>query len=263
VPNCVPVAPADPPAKHPVFEKTIVELETLYVVLLFAPTNPVVLVPPVIVTVEVPSVSVFVFTLLKLKTAQVTFLLFELKEPFVNEILPVVINGLDNVHPPPTPLNPMFDAQLVPLKSTVLPVATAVKLVFPVYVRVKFVAGKRKLPYMLIEVVPAIVITPSTAVASKSKQFAVAVAKVTVKAAVPVFELASKNTLSTRVGTVAPLAPPDEADQLVVLVPFQVPVPPTQYLFAITQQGWGFHPRRIKLHRLYHACSLVVEPLLL
>jgi len=56
---------------------------------------------------------------------------------------------------------------------------------------------------------------------------------------------------------------PVAADQLVVLVPFQVPVPPTQYLFAITQQGWGFHPRRIKLHRLYHACNLVVEPLLL
>jgi hypothetical protein len=195
------------------------------------------------------------FTLLKLKTAPVTFLLFELNAPFVNAILPVVINELDNVHPPPTPLNVMFDAQLVPLKSTVLPVATAVKLVFPVYVLVKFVAGKRKLPYMFMLTDPAIVITPSTAVASKSKQFAVAVAKVTVNAAVPVFELASKKTLSTRVGTDAPLAPPEEAAQLVVLVPFQVPVPPTQYLFAITQQGWDCHPRHKELHRLYHACN--------
>lgn len=35
------------------------------------------------------------------------------------------------------------------------------------------------------------------------------------------------------VGTDAPLAPPEDADQFVVLLVFQVPVPPTQYLFAI------------------------------
>jgi hypothetical protein len=48
-------------------------------------------------------------------------------------------------------------------------------------------------------------------------------------------ELLSKNTLSAAVGTDAPLAPPDVADQLVVVVLSQVPVPPTQYLLAITQ----------------------------
>jgi len=40
-------------------------------------------------------------------------------------------------------------------------------------------------------------------------------------------------TLSALVGTDAPPAPPLAADQLVVFVASQVPVPPTQYLFAI------------------------------
>jgi hypothetical protein len=43
----------------------------------------------------------------------------------------------------------------------------------------------------------------------------------------------SKKTLSATVGTLAPLAPPLLALQLVVLVVFHVPVPPTQYLSAI------------------------------
>jgi hypothetical protein len=46
-------------------------------------------------------------------------------------------------------------------------------------------------------------------------------------------ELALKNTSSALVGTLAPPAPLLVADQLVVFVAFQVPVPPTQYLFAI------------------------------
>ena len=106
--------------------------------------------------------------------------------------------------------------------------------------------------------VPANVIVPSTADASKSAHTAATVAIVTVKAPVPVLELASKNTLSADVGTDAPVAPPDEADQFAVFVPFQVPVPPTQYLLAITQQGWGFHPDRKQLHHSHHASSLVV-----
>jgi hypothetical protein len=51
---------------------------------------------------------------------------------------------------------------------------------------------------------------------------------VTVNAPVPTFELTLKKTLSAAVGTEAPLPPPDDADQLVVLVLFHVPVPPTQ-----------------------------------
>jgi hypothetical protein len=43
-------------------------------------------------------------------------------------------------------------------------------------------------------------------------------------------EFASKKTLSADVGILAPLAPPLVVDQCAVL--FQLPVPPTQYLFA-------------------------------
>jgi hypothetical protein len=76
--------------------------------------------------------------------------------------------------------------------------------------------------------VPARVIVPSRPDAVKSLQTLGVFAIVTVNAPVPTFELALKNTLSDAVGTDAPLAPPDDADQLAVLVLSQVPVPPTQ-----------------------------------
>lgn len=41
------------------------------------------------------------------------------------------------------------------------------------------------------------------------------------------------NTASEVVGTEAPPVPPEEVDQLVVETEVQLPVPPTQYLFAI------------------------------
>jgi hypothetical protein len=47
-------------------------------------------------------------------------------------------------------------------------------------------------------------------------------------------EVASKNTSSALVGTLAPPAPPDVADHLVPAVPSQFAVPPTQYLSAIS-----------------------------
>lgn len=46
-------------------------------------------------------------------------------------------------------------------------------------------------------------------------------------------ELASKIATSAAPGTLAPPAPPDVADHCVVVAVSQVPVPPTQYLFAI------------------------------
>ena len=49
----------------------------------------------------------------------------------------------------------------------------------------------------------------------------------------------SKNTESEGVGTLAPLDPPELVLQLVVLDEFQVPVPPTQYLFAIFYYSVG------------------------
>jgi hypothetical protein len=75
---------------------------------------------------------------------------------------------------------------------------------------------------------PARVITPSRPDAVKSLHTLGVVAIVTVNAVVPTFEFASKNTLSAAVGTDAPPAPPDDADQLVVLVESQVPVPRIQ-----------------------------------
>jgi hypothetical protein len=75
---------------------------------------------------------------------------------------------------------------------------------------------------------PARVIVPSKPDAKKSLQTLGEFAIVTVNAVVPTFEFASKNTLSAAVGTEAPPAPPDVADQLVVLVLSQVPVPRIQ-----------------------------------
>ena len=46
-------------------------------------------------------------------------------------------------------------------------------------------------------------------------------------------ELASKNTASADVGTLAPPAPPDVVAHLVPAVPSQDAVPPTQYLSAM------------------------------
>jgi hypothetical protein len=57
--------------------------------------------------------------------------------------------------------------------------------------------------------------------------------KAPVRVIVPEPEEPLKNTSSAAVGTLAPLAPPEVADQTVVLVVFHVPVPPTQYLSAI------------------------------
>jgi hypothetical protein len=54
-----------------------------------------------------------------------------------------------------------------------------------------------------------------------------------VNVTVPVPERLSNITSSAIVGTDAPPAPPEVADQFVVDVVFQVPVPPRQYLSAI------------------------------
>jgi hypothetical protein len=52
----------------------------------------------------------------------------------------------------------------------------------------------------------------------------------------PVPELVSIITLSKTVGAEAPPPPPELEDQLVVVDVSQVPVPPTQYLRAISNQ---------------------------
>ena len=66
---------------------------------------------------------------------------------------------------------------------------------------------------------------------------------VTVNAPVPTLELASKTTSSADVGALAPLAPPEDAAQFVVVVASQLPEPPTQYLVAIHNFLYRSHNR--------------------
>jgi hypothetical protein len=137
----------------------------------------------------------------------------------------------------------LFQAATVPWKLTVCPVVVATKTRAPVPVFTKFVAGVAMLPATFnceVEAAKVKVITasraPSPAPVAKLRQVTVVVVgMVTVNVLVPTLLLTSNITSSTAVGTLAPLAPPDVALQLVVLVVFQVPVPPTQYLSAISQ----------------------------
>jgi hypothetical protein len=70
---------------------------------------------------------------------------------------------------------------------------------------------------------------------------------------VPDPEPESKNTASTDVGADAPLAPLDVADQFAVDEASHVPVPPTQYLFAIVCP-FGFCERYHRVTQtLFHA----------
>ena len=133
-----------------------------------------------------------------------------------------------NAQAPPTPSNATGPPKATPLVVIVLPVVVALNVVVPVYVRVKFVAGKDKLPLTVNPMFdPARVIVKSRPLIVMLSQTLGVFAIVTVK--IPPESLpASKNTLSAAVGTDAPVPPPDEADQLAVLVLLQVPVPPTQ-----------------------------------
>jgi hypothetical protein len=152
----------------------------------------------------------------------------KLNVPFVNVIM-VPDNALFKVHSPPTPLKVTDEPNATPLVVMVLPVVVALNVVVPLYVRVKFVAGQNNDPLTVNPIlVPASVIAPSRPDAVKSAQTLGEFAIVTVNAVANTFELASKNTLSDAVGTDAPPAPPDEADQLTVLVLSQVPVPRIQ-----------------------------------
>jgi len=152
---------------------------------------------------------------------------FKSNVPFVSVII-VAVKALPNAQLPPTPLKVTAEPKPTPLVVTMLPVVVELNVVVPVYVRVKFVAGKVRLPdtfKLIFE--PAKVITPSRPDAVKLLQTLV-VLIVTVNAVANTFEFASKYTSSAAVGTDAPPAPPDEADQLTVLVASHVPVPRIQ-----------------------------------
>ena len=161
-------------------------------------------------------------------TAAVNVFPFKFNVPLVNVIAPTPVNAVPNAQDPLTLLNVTAPRE-TPLVVIVLPVVVALNVVAPEYERVKFVDGNVKLPDTVNPIlVPARVIVPSKPDAVKSLQTLGVFAIVTVNAVANTFEFASKNTLSAAVGTDAPPAPPDVADQLVVLVESHVPVPRTQ-----------------------------------
>jgi hypothetical protein len=181
------------------------------------------------VHIKVPPLKVKFFVPVAVVSLIVSVAVYPAKSnvPFVNVIV-VPDNALPKDQPPPTP-SKVTARILTPLVVTVLPVVVALNVVIPLNVRLKFVAGNVRLPDTVNPIpVPASVIAPSRPDAVKSLQTLGEFAIVTVNAPVPTFEFASKNTLSDAVGTDAPPNPPDDADQLTVLVLLQEPVPRTQ-----------------------------------
>jgi len=146
----------------------------------------------------------------------------ELKVPLsIRSWEPTIFNALVNVHPPPTPLktNDWFAAE--PFVSIVFPVVVALNVMVPPVQET---------------VAPAQDNEPLTARDGDVELPNVTVPVETVKSrhvsallqATPYVPAWSKNTESAAVGTDAPLAPPDDADQFAVDTVFHVPVPPTQ-----------------------------------
>ena len=132
--------------------------------------------------------------------------MFVLNVPAPGIKLPVIVNALFNVHDPVPGLTPNRTSRgkEIPLVSTVLALFEE-KVIDPlILVTANNVAGFTQLPATVrLPESPALsVIAPSIAVASKFKQ--AAEPRVTVNADVPLFELASKNTLSEVVGGDAP-----------------------------------------------------------
>ena len=136
--------------------------------------------------------------------------------------LPELVERLDpSAQAPPTPLNSMDPDRVTVLVVMVCPVVVELNVILPVDDHV--VAAIKVIdPAMFkVGVVPVAKVT----VPAETLMFKQASAPVIVTVYVPAW---LKNTESAVVGTEAPPGPPDVADQLVVLVVFQVPVPPTQ-----------------------------------
>jgi hypothetical protein len=80
---------------------------------------------------DAPSVSVRVFELFELIIVQVTGCPLVFRLPLVSVMDDVDSHVVDNVQPPPTPLNTTLVAPSVtPLVDTVLPVVVAAKVIF-------------------------------------------------------------------------------------------------------------------------------------
>jgi hypothetical protein len=159
----------------------------------------------------------------------VKFLPLKAIVPAVCVTKPVIVKASCNVHVPVVLLKVIPPVNVPPLPVIVLgAVAVSERDVIPV-TSIVFVADNAKLPKADNVNAPVKVRFWSIADISKFRHVDAPV-RVTVIAAL-ISELALKIALSAAVGTDAPLAPPDEADQLVVLL--QLPDPPTQYLSAI------------------------------
>ena len=145
------------------------------------------------------------------------------------KVNPALLHAAPSAQPQPTPLtvNPPPEVNRTP-ELKVFPVVDPVSTVSPVPVRSTPVLAMVTLPWQFSIPVPAMVTLPAAGpfiVNGPTRRF-IAAARVTVYAVA--FDAELKITVSTDVGTEAPPAPPDEADQLVVVVRSHVPVPPTQ-----------------------------------
>jgi hypothetical protein len=144
----------------------------------------------------------------------------------------VKVLAVDKVNASPKVILNALLIELLIVTPLVVMVLVAAIVKVPVFDHV-VVADKVTLPETVIPIVPAIV------------QVAPVVVKDRQGLAVPLIvivgepEAALTITASADVGTLAPPPPPDVALQLVVLLASQVPLPPTQYLSAITESQVG------------------------
>ena len=138
---------------------------------------------------------------------------------------------LVSCHDPPIPSNTIADTMDMPPVS-IVQADRPLKVIVPVPEYAKLVAGFVQLPATSIVDVPiASVIAPSRADAPEPNVTLpqIAVDAVTVNAPVVVFELLSKTTVSSRLGTAILPVPPDVIAQFVLEVLLQVPLLPLQY----------------------------------
>lgn len=157
------------------------------------------------------------------------------KDPFVTDSEPIV-NALPSAHPQLTPFTVIADESVTPFVVNVLPVAEPDKTIGELYILVISAVppARLKLPCKIIVGVPspAVQVTllpaPGPFIVKSAHLTTAFVPIVTVYAALAVEDELSKITESAEVGTDAPPAPPEVADQLVVVVASHVPVPPTQ-----------------------------------
>jgi hypothetical protein len=162
--------------------------------------------------------------LFELNEEQVREKLFRFKVPAVKVKAPAgVVSAPPRVRVAPAPFTVIGQAKLLPL---VVVVPVPVKDIVPVADQV-VLATIVKLVEQLIVPVDENVNNPEPVV------FRLRQLSAPVSVTVPVPERASNITSSAIVGTDAPPAPPEVADQFVVDVVVQEPVPPRQYLSAI------------------------------